>query len=300
MIFRDWRSLSGFELERAFDQSLKASNMAEVLLRCANHSASAWQNLGAPRRVTYGINPHQGMDWFAPSSAPSQTKDAPLVFFIHGGAWRTGEAKDYALGVEALLANGAHLVVPDFSSVMALGGNLNMMIEELKRAFLLVQAMGPEMGVDIHKLYLCGHSSGAHLAACLVVAMANEPNEGFHAIASLLCCSGLYDLEPVRFSARGAYLTLSNEVVHALSPIHHVQCFTMPVHIMCGTFELPEFMRQSYEFAKSLADSEATVKISWVENLNHFEVLETLAASDGKMQKALLELIKNNDFREPK
>jgi len=299
MIHRDWRSLSANELEKAYDQSLKAPNMAEVLARCAQHSASAWQALGAPRRIAYGPKSSQGMDWFAPSVPAGQSQGAPLVFLIHGGAWRSGEAKDYALGAKAWLAHGAHWVVPDFSSVLACDGDLGAMLEELKLAFALVQAMAPAMGVDVQKIHVCGHSSGAHLAACLAVATANPDTVARHPIASLLCCSGLYDLEPVRHSARSAYLALSDEAVHALSPIRHLQAFSMPVHLMCGTLELPEFMRQTYEFAQSLELSASNVRLSWAEGLNHFEVLESLAKANGLMHKAVLDMLNNGPLCKP-
>lgn len=299
MIHRDWRSLSANELERAYDQSLMAPNMAEVLARCAQHSASAWQALGAPRRIAYGPKSSQAMDWFAPPVSTRQSRGAALIFLIHGGAWRSGEAKDYALGATALLAHGSHLVVPDFSSVLACDGDLGAMLEELKLAFALTQAMASAMGVDVQNIHVCGHSSGAHLAACLAVATANSDTGARHPMASLLCCSGLYDLEPVRHSARSAYLTLSDEAVHALSPIRHLKAFTMPVHLMCGTFELPEFMRQSHEFAQSLTLSAAPVRLSWVEGLNHFELLESMAQSTGPVHQAVLEILTNTALFQP-
>lgn len=294
MIHKDWRGLSGTELESAYDQSLKAPNMAEVLVRCAQHSAVAWQALGAPRRIPYGPKSAQGLDWFAPPNSGSHSEGAPLIFLIHGGAWRSGEARDYALGATAWLAHGAHLVVPDFSSVLACDGDLGAMLEDLKLAFALVQDMAPAMGVDVQSIHVCGHSSGAHLGACLAVATANPSTGARHPMASLLCCSGLYDLEPVKHSARSAYLALSDEAVHDLSPIRHLQAFTMPVHLMCGTFELPEFMRQTHEFAQSLAMSAACVRLSWIEGLNHFEVLESLAQPNGRMHQAVLEILKKD------
>jgi arylformamidase len=218
---------------------------------------------------------------------------------IHGGAWRSGEAKDYALGATAWLARGAHWVVPDFSAVLDCDGDLGVMLEELKLAFALVQAMAPAMGVDIQNIHVCGHSSGAHLAACLAVATANPDTGGRHPIASLLCCSGLYDLEPVRHSARSAYLALSDEAVLDLSPIRHLQAFTMPVHLLCGTLELPEFMRQSHEFAQKLAISKAPVHLSWAEGLNHFEVLESMVHPNGPMHKALMGILTNDAFNQP-
>jgi pantoate kinase len=73
----------------------------------------------------------------------------------------------------------------------------------------------------------------------------------------------------------------------------------MPVHLMCGTCELPEFMRQSHEFAQSLGLSASNVHLSWAEGLNHFEVLESLAKANGPMHEAVLDMLNNGPLCKP-
>jgi hypothetical protein len=92
---------------------------------------------------------------------------------------------------------------------------------------------------------------------------------------------------------------LSDEAVLDLSPIRHLHAFSMPIHLMCGTFELPEFMRQSHEFYQSLERSASTVRLSWAEGLNHFEVLESLAKANGPMHKAVLDMLNNGPLCKP-
>ena len=41
------------------------------------------------------------------------------MVFVHGGAWRSGLAKEYAYAAETLVNAGAHYVVLDFINVDA-------------------------------------------------------------------------------------------------------------------------------------------------------------------------------------
>ena len=55
----------------------------------------------------------------------------------------------------------------------------------------------------------------------------------------------MYDLAPVRRSARSAYVKFTDATEEALSPQRHVHNITMPLIIAYGTAKTPEFQRQS-------------------------------------------------------
>jgi RNase adaptor protein for sRNA GlmZ degradation len=107
--------------------------MAEVLARCAAHSDEARATLlkqgTLMQRMAYGPSAVEALDWY-----PSRAPHAPLVFFVHGGAWRRGLAKDYGMAAAWLHERGAHLVVPDFSAVTDVDGDMLTMAEQLQRA----------------------------------------------------------------------------------------------------------------------------------------------------------------------
>jgi arylformamidase len=86
-----WLDMDQAELDDAYDQSKYAPNIQQVLRRYALASERARQRLGAPRRVAYGTSPIEALDIYATARA-----NAPINVFLHGGAWRTGLARDYA------------------------------------------------------------------------------------------------------------------------------------------------------------------------------------------------------------
>lgn len=262
---RDWRSLSQAELDAAYDQKLHAPNMAAVMQQLAQASQQAQDRLPQRQRLAYGSDPVQALDCY-----PCGQPKAPVFFFIHGGAWRSGQACEYAFFVEWMLARGLDVVVPDFSAVTEVGGDLGVLYRQLAQAwrFVASRAAAP--------VHLCGHSSGAHLAACLATdaALAGQ-------VASLALCSGLYELEPVSLSSRSSYVAFTPESVEKLSPLRHIEHLQAEVTLLCGTLESPEFMRQSQALHGALQAAGRSSRLLWGEGLNHFEILQTLERPDG-------------------
>ncbi len=273
----DWRALTKAQLDWNYDQRPHAPNMVQVLERLATAGAQAQARLSCRQRLTYGSTEIEALDWYACGQA-----QAPVLFFIHGGAWRSGQARDYAFFVEWMLAEGVDVVIPDFAAVQEVGGDLGVLHRQLAQALHLVSSRLQGSGRLIH---LCGHSSGAHLAACLATSPGAVPG-----ICSLTLCSGLYELEPVSLSSRSQYVNFTPACVEALSPQRHVQSLQrmpLPVTVLCGTQESPEFMRQSQAFHAALQAAALPSRLVMGEGMNHFDILESLAGPTGLLAKQL-------------
>ena len=278
------------QLDWAYDQTQHATNMAEVMADCAALSAQARALVQARgvqvQRLAYGPTEVEALDWY-----PSQTPRAPLVFFVHGGAWRRGQAQDYAMAAAWLHQLGVHLVVPDFSAVTDVQGSLLTMVEQLRRALTFTAHTAATLGANAQRIYVVGHSSGAHLAACLAAHNWQQQGVDPTPVHALMCCSGMYELEPVSLSARSQYVHFNPQTLQDLSPQRHLKHFKMPITLLCGDQESPEFKRQALEFAQSLSDENPRLQFLWGQGLNHFEMLQSFANPDGLMSQALLALM---------
>ena len=132
--------------------------------------------------------------------AQSGRDNAPINVCLHGGAWRNGLAKDYAFAAEMFVLAGAHLVIPDFVWVQDAGGRLEIMAEQVFRAIAWVHNNARAFCGDPARIYISGHSSGAHLAAvALTTDWQKRLDVPADTIKGALCCSGIYDLRPVPF-----------------------------------------------------------------------------------------------------
>jgi len=275
------------ELDDAYTQSVWAANRDQLIQRFAINSELTRRRLGPPRRFAYGPTPIEGLDVYV-----TDRPGAPVAVFIHGGAWRLGLGKNYAFAAETFVRAGAHYVVLDFMTVEEAGGSLMPLALQVRRGVAWTYRHAREFGGDPSRLYVCGQSSGAHLAG--VVLVTDWPKEFDlppDTVKGGLCCSGMYDLKPVRLSARSNYVKFTDEMEHALSPQRHLDRLNCPVTVAYGALETPEFQRQARDFAAAIAAVGKPVQLLVGEGYNHFEIVETLANPYGVLGWAALTLM---------
>ena len=260
-------------LDAAYDQAKYAPNLQQVLHRYATNSELSRARLGAPRRLAYGAHSIEQLDIYRTDRA-----NAPIHVFIHGGAWRTGAAKDYAFPAEMFVRAGAHYVVPDFAWVQDTGGSLLPIADQIRRALAWVARNAETFGGDAGRIYVSGHSSGGHQAGVLAVTdWKREFGLPPDVVKGYVLISGMYDLVPVSLSARGAYVKFNEQTLAELSAMRHLDKIVAPIAVVYGTLETPEFQRQSREFAAGLKNAGKAVELLVADGYNHFEVMETLA-----------------------
>jgi arylformamidase len=279
-----WLEMDQAELDAAYDQIRYAPNLPQIVKRYATNSEAVRARLGAPRRYAYGPTPIEALDVYTTRRA-----NAPINIFIHGGAWRAGLAKDSAYPAELFVHAGAHYVAPDFINVIEANGSLTPMADQVRRAVAWVFRNAQSFGGDPARLYVSGHSSGGHLAGVVLVTdWRKDFNLPVDTVKGGLCCSGMFDLKPVRLSARSSYVKFTDEIEQALSSQRHLDKLNAPVIVAYGTLETPEFQRQSREFAAAVKAAGKSVQLLVADGYNHFEIPETLANPYGLLGRAAL------------
>jgi arylformamidase len=285
---RVWLDMDQKELDEAYDQSVYAPNRDQLNRRRARESELVRSRLGAPTRVAYGATPHEMLDIY-----PTRNVNAPIALFIHGGAWRGGEAKNSAYGAETFVRAGAHFLALDFVDVIESGGDLMPMVEQVRRSVAWAAGHGASFGGDPDRIYITGHSSGAHLGGCVLITDW-EKDFGLprDTVKGATLCSGMYDLKAPRMSKRSDYVKFTDATEDVLSAQRHLDRIDCPVTLLYGTLETPEFQRQTRAFATALKAAGKPVRLIVAENYNHFEVGETLNNPYGPFGRAALEMMR--------
>lgn len=106
-------------------------------------------------------HPRQVLDIYAPASA----KNLPVVFWIHGGGWQTGDKTSVQLKPRFFTQNGCvfvsinHRFLPDVV--------MEDLVSDVAKALGWVYQNIAQHGGDPQRIIVGGHSSGAQLAALM-------------------------------------------------------------------------------------------------------------------------------------
>jgi len=265
-VFRDYDQA---QLDRQYEQRTFVPHADEIIKRYGARSDEVRARIGAPQTLAYGPTAAEALDIYG-------ARRDKVVAFVHGGAWkRMGKAAN-AYAAETFIDAGATYVAVGFGLLPTI--TLPQMAGQVVRALEFVhRELKPK------RLVLIGHSSGAHLSANALTRL--------HSVQEALLCSGVYDLLPVRLSARNEYVRLDERLEHEYSPIRHAARIQCPVTVAWGEHEGAEFTRQSAEFAAALKAAGRLRGTVFGRGLNHFEVIETLADPRSPLARAALNML---------
>jgi arylformamidase len=283
-----WLDMDQVELDAAYDQSVYAPLIRQTLKRFVSSSNETRAHLGEPKRLSYGPTPVEAMDLY-----PAKSPNAPVFVFVHGGAWRTQVAKDFAYPAELFVNAGVNYIALDFINVDAANGDIGVMADQVRRGIAWAYKNAADYSGDARRFYIGGHSSGGHLCG---VALTTDWQKDFGLPADMikggLCMSGLYDLKPVRLSKRSSYVKFTDAMEEAMSSQRHLEQLRAPIIVTYGTYETPEFQRQSRDFAAAVKATGKLVELVEATNYDHFEMCETLGHPYGPNGRAALRLMK--------
>lgn len=118
------------------------------------------------RDLAFGADRRQRLDLYrsTTSATPSQL---PIIVFLYGGSWSSGEKGGYRFVGQALAARGFLVAVPDYRLVPQV--RYPAFLEDNAAAVRWVVANAARYGGDPTRIVLVGHSAGAYNAAMLAL-----------------------------------------------------------------------------------------------------------------------------------
>src|SRR5437764_5584744 len=120
-------------------------------------AASAQAELNVKRDIPYAepADPRQKVDIYAPEGA----KNLPVVFWIHGGGWQTGDKTDVQVKPQAFTDRGFVFVSTNYRLLPAV--DMGTIVRDVAGAVGWAHAHVAERGGDPKRLFIMGHSAGA-------------------------------------------------------------------------------------------------------------------------------------------
>lgn len=115
------------------------------------------------REIPYANTAHarQTLDIHAPADA----RNLPVVFWIHGGGWQTGDKSDVKGKPQWFMDKGFVFVSTNYRLLPEV--DMGTLTRDVAKSFRWVQEHIAEYGGDPKRVLVGGHSAGAQLAALL-------------------------------------------------------------------------------------------------------------------------------------
>jgi acetyl esterase/lipase len=181
------------------------------------------------RSIAYAKGARQTLDVCRPKTATA----APVIVFFYGGGWRSGSKSTYRYVAKALARRGYVAVVPDYRIYPQV--LYPDFLDDGARAVRWAKDNAQKFGGDPEKLFLMGHSAGAHIAAMLAIdaswlkTVELLPGRD---IAGLIGLSGPYDFLPLRDPTLAVIFGGANRP--ETQPINHVTPGAPPALLLTG------------------------------------------------------------------
>lgn len=211
--------------------------------------------LSEPVRMATGPHPEQAL--FRIATGPATHR----VVFVHGGGWTFYRAENYSFVAETALAARAAFFNVEYRKMPA--WRLAELVADTVAA-LEIASSGAE------RVVLVGHSAGAHLAVEAALRSASPP-------AAVVALSGVYDLDPLRYSFVQEAVAFTEEEVAAFSPLRRVGELRCPLHLLVGDDETVEYRRQSVRMFERAEAAAVDATLTFVPRRHHASLVADLA-----------------------
>lgn len=245
---------------------LSAGLLVAALAGCSPflylNAAAPRDGVAEQRDIAYGAHERQRLDVYLP--APALAANAPVVVFFYGGAWQRGDRSDYRFVGRALAANGVIAVVPDYRVHPEVV--FPAFVEDGALAVTWAQRNFADRASP-PRVFVAGHSAGAHIAALLALDRRYLETNGGHAVAGLIGLSGPYDFRPLQ--SRTLKRIFGDPAPDSTQPVEFVTPGAPPALLITGSADTTVIPRNTERLAARLRENRVAVTEIQYEGIGH-------------------------------
>jgi arylformamidase len=256
-----WLGFNQQALDAEYDNQRTVLDYGAVIREWEEASAAARAACSVQSDLVYGSHPRAKLDFYPASG------DGCIIFF-HGGFWRSFDKTGITFLAPAFTAAGISIALPNYP--LAPNDDMETIVRHACMAVDWVVDRASDLQLDGSKLWVGGHSAGAHLA--MMAAVASKAKDK---IAGWCAVSGIYDLAPIQLSYLNQSLNLSEADVASFSPIRS-GARRAGLIAAVGSRETREFRRQTEAFVEHCSGRGAEVEYHVLPETDHYEAVRSL------------------------
>ena len=232
---------------------------------------------------------------------PRTQKTFPLAIFVHGGSWRRGDKDDRAGAYELLGKNLAR----DGIGVAVINYRLSPQVrhpehaQDVARAVAWAAGQAGRYGWGATRIFLLGHSAGAHLSSLVAVDPSYLARAGVQnsIIAGVVAISGVYDLTITGVTGRMLYqgvFPVATAGLRSASPSLQIQTSPSPFLLLYAQQDYMTADLQARRFKKALEGKGGRAQVRAIAGLNHISVLRVLIEPERGDRQTVIDFIRHH------
>lgn len=225
--------------------------------------------------------------------APKGQKDFPVVLFVHGGSWRSGDKNLYAALGQSLAADGIGCVICNYRLSPAVQHPAH--VEDVAKAFAWTVENIGKYGGKKEQLFLCGHSAGGHLISLLVTdpQYLKAENHSAAEVKGIAALSGVFEIVPTMQVLQVPF-GKDEKVCKAASPLTHVTGKHPPFLIAYADNDFPKLDETALNMHAALQKASSPVELVKCKDRNHYTIIIQFVNSADPLNKAFRDFVQKN------
>lgn len=230
---------------------------------------------GAPvTAIAFGTDDRQKLDIYAPQGTASTPY--PVLVFFHGGAWRDGEREGYGFLGRAFAARGIVTVIADYRKAPKV--RFPAFVEDSADAIAWVHANIGKYDGDPSRIFLMGHSAGAHIAMLAALdkkwLAANYLSPDI--IKGVIGLAGPYDFLPLTTDSSKIALGQWPDL-RETQPITYARADAPPLLLLTGDKDTVVKPRNSKVLSEKIATLGGQQKLKIYKGVDHADIIMAIA-----------------------
>jgi acetyl esterase/lipase len=262
----DWRKMSREEVDRGLNNGAAVAASADIIAGREKRSAALRQKHPQHLDLRYGPRERNRIDFLQGGDK------SPTLLFIHGGYWQHRAKELFTLVAEGSMAHGINVALIGYT--LAPDATLAQIVAEIHAGIDFLAGQLPGLGAASGGIVVSGWSAGGHLTS---MALSNR-----HVRAGV-AISGIYDLEPIRFSYLNEKLRLDEAMSRRNSPMMQPGGPAKPLSLVVGSAELPLLRKQTADFAVHRARHGLPMTYEEIPGADHFTIMNEMIAPGGRI-----------------
>ena len=223
--------------------------------------------------IAYGPAPRQRLDVYRPTSA---SPTAQVLVFFYGGAWKSGDRRDYRFVGQTFASRGFTVVIPDYRLYPDV--RFPAFVQDAATAVAWTERHLARPGRAAPRIVLAGHSAGAHIAALLALDESYLAAAGTSAesVAAVVGLAGPYAFDPTAYRSIRPIFASAADPARA-RPVSYARPAAPPMLLLHGSDDTTVRPENSQRLAKRLQALGSQARYLPLEDVGHIEILLALA-----------------------